>query len=82
MTKRETRVINAFINCVKHGEYTVDYAITLIEDNQRYGWLSEDAKEVFYNFLDEYEAEQEEPEAEIPVEIVEDPVEETEPVEE
>lgn len=51
MTKRETRVINAFINCVKSGEFTPDYAITLIEDNQRYGWLSEEAKEVFYTFL-------------------------------
>lgn len=49
MTKRETRVINAFINCVKSGEYTLDYAILLIEDNQRYGWLSEEAKEVFYD---------------------------------
>ena len=49
MTKRETRVINAFINCVKTGEYTLDYAILLIEDNQRYGWLSEEAKEVFYD---------------------------------
>lgn len=58
MTKRETRVINAFINCVKAGEFTPDYAITLIEDNQRYGWLTEEAKEVFYTFLDEYEAAQ------------------------
>ena len=49
MTKRETRVIQAFINCVKSGEYTVDYAILLIEDNQRYGWLSEEAKEIFYD---------------------------------
>ena len=48
MTKRETRVINAFINCVKNGEYTFDYACLLIEDNARYGWLSEEAKEVFY----------------------------------
>ena len=48
MTKREQRVIRAFINCVKSGEYTLDYAITLIEDNERYGWLSEEAKEAFY----------------------------------
>ena len=48
MTKREIRVINAFLNCIAHGEYTVDYAITLIEDNQRYGWLSENAKNTFY----------------------------------
>ena len=48
MTKRETRVINAFINCVKTGEYTLDYAIILIEDNARYGWLTEEAKDAFY----------------------------------
>lgn len=48
MTKRETRVINAFTNCVKTGEYRYDYAVLLIEDNQKYGWLSEDAKDVFY----------------------------------
>ena len=72
MTKRETRVINAFINCVKTGEYTLDYAILLIEDNQRYGWLSEEAKEVFYEaVLPDEEPEPEptpEPEEEQPTE--------------
>ena len=53
MTKREQRVISAFLNCIKHGEYTEDYAITLIEDNQRYGWLSDAAKDYFYEELDE-----------------------------
>ena len=48
MTKREQRVINAFINCVKNGEYTADYACLLIEDQQRYGYLTNEAKEVFY----------------------------------
>lgn len=48
MSKRENRVIRAFINCVKSGEYTLSYAILLIEDDERYGWLSEEAKEVFY----------------------------------
>lgn len=52
MTRRETRVINAFLNCIKHGEYTEDYAITLIEDNQRYGWVSERTKNYFYEELD------------------------------
>ncbi len=64
MTKRETRVINAFINCVSSGEYSEDYAILLIEDNQRYGWLSEEAKEVFYEWLDQRHPEPEpEPES-------------------
>lgn len=52
MTRRETRVINAFLNCIRHGEYSVDYAITLIEDNQRYGWLSDTAKDYFYEQID------------------------------
>ena len=60
MTKRESRVINAFINCVKRGEYTLDYAITLIEDTQRYGWLSDAAKEYFYDAFPEDEPEDEE----------------------
>lgn len=62
MTKRETRVINAFINCVKNGTYSVDYAITLIEDNQRYGWLSTEAKDHFYAVIDEMFPETEETE--------------------
>lgn len=57
MTRRETRVINAFINCVRRREYTLEYAITLIEDNQRYGWLSEAAKEYFYDAFPEEEEE-------------------------
>lgn len=57
MTKREQRVVNAFLNCIAHGEYTADYAITLIEDNARYGWLTETAKEYFYEHLPEDETE-------------------------
>lgn len=67
MTKREKRVINAFINCVTHGEYTFDYACLLIEDTQRYGWLSDAAKEVFYAAFEE----EEEPVEEEPVEAEE-----------
>lgn len=68
MTKREKRVTTAFINCIKSGEYTADYAITLIEDTARYGWLSDAAKDAFYEALDELEPEpetaEETPEAE------------------
>ena len=54
LTKREQRVIRAFINCVNSGEYTFNYAVILIEDETKYGWLSEEAKEVFYaEFEDE-----------------------------
>lgn len=66
MTKREQRVINAFCNCVRSGEFTADYAITLIEDRQRYGWLSEAAYNAFYDFLDSLTPE--EPPAAEPVE--------------
>ena len=47
MTRSE-RVINAFINCVKTGQYSLDYAIVLIEDNQKYGYLTQEDKDVFY----------------------------------
>lgn len=59
MTRREIRVIRAFINCVRSGEYSIDYAITLIEDNQRYGWLSDEAKDVFYEAVDPGDPEEE-----------------------
>ncbi len=52
MTKRETRVVNAFITCVKSGEFSQEYATLLIEDNQRYGWLSETAKNAFYDAIE------------------------------
>lgn len=55
MTKREQRVINAFISCVKNGEFTVEYATILIEDTQRYGWLSNTAKDAFYEAVEETE---------------------------
>ena len=57
MSKRELRVINAFINCVYSGEYTFDYAVILIEDTMRYGWLSDEAKEMFYDAFEEEEEE-------------------------
>ena len=52
MTKRETRVIDAFIRCVRAGEFTEEYAIVLIENNRAYGWLSDAAKDYFYEELD------------------------------
>lgn len=59
MSKRENRVINAFINCVKRGEYTFEYACLLIEDTQRYGYLTDEAKEVFYAEFEVDEADEE-----------------------
>ena len=58
LTKREQRVITAFLNCIHRGEYTADYVITLIEDNQRYGWMSEQAKDYFYSQIDPEEPEE------------------------
>ena len=58
MSKREKRVINAFIHCVKSGEYSFDYACLLIEDNSKYGWLSDEAKEIFYAEFEEEESEE------------------------
>lgn len=57
MLKREQRVINAFINCVEKGEYSYDYACILIEDSQRYGYLTDEAKEEFYSRFEAKEKE-------------------------
>lgn len=76
LTKREQRVIDAFINCISRGEYSEDYAITLIEDNARYGWMSDAAKDRFYELLDELNAPK-------PVEVepvpAEEPADDSEP---
>ena len=65
MTKREKRVIHAFTNCVKSGEFTPEYACLLIEDSSKYGYLSDEAKESFYEAIDSYEAELESPAPEL-----------------
>jgi len=58
MTKRENRIINAFINCVKRNEYTFEYACILIEDTSKYGFLTEEAKEQFYTEFEVEEVEE------------------------
>lgn len=60
MTKREERVINAFIECVKKGEFSLEYATTLIEDNNKYGYLTDEAKEIFYAEFEQPEVIEEE----------------------
>ena len=57
---RAKRVINAFINCVKAGVYSEDYAITLIEDAGKYGYLTDSDKEIFYAALEPEETAAEE----------------------
>ena len=47
MSKREKRVVDAFVNCIRHGEFTIDYADVLIADQSKYGWLSESAIEYY-----------------------------------
>ena len=59
LTRRELRVVNAFINCIKTGEYTESYAITLIEDDSKYGWMSDESKDYFYEELEKLHPEPE-----------------------
>ena len=47
MKKREKRVVDAFVNCIAHGEFTIDYADVLIADQSKYGWLSEQALDYY-----------------------------------
>ena len=64
MKKREKRVIDAFVNCIKHGEFSVDYADVLIADQSKYGWLSEAALD-YYEEQTEQFRESEEVEEEV-----------------
>ena len=56
MTTREQRVIRAFLDCVYWGKFTAAYVTVLVEDDARYGWMSEAAKEELYSALEEQEA--------------------------
>ena len=60
MSKREKRVIDAFVNCIKHGEFTIDYADVLIADQSKYGWLSEKALEYYEEKTAEFRGEESE----------------------
>lgn len=47
MNKREKRVVDAFVNCIKRGEFSIDYADVLIADQSKYGWLSNAALDYY-----------------------------------
>lgn len=47
MSKREKRVIDAFVNCIAHGEFSIDYADVLIADHSKYGYLSDAALDYY-----------------------------------
>lgn len=59
MTKREKRVIDAFVNCIKHGEFSIDYADVLIADQSKYGWLSDAALDYYEEKTAEFRREEE-----------------------
>ena len=43
LKKREKRVVDAFINCIIHGEFDVYYTDLRIYDKASYGWMSDAA---------------------------------------
>ena len=53
MTERERRVIEAFLKTVRDRNETKEYVIILMEDEQRFGWLSDTAKQYFYDHVDD-----------------------------
>ena len=60
MTKRMKRVVDAFVNCIKHGEFSVDYADVLISDQSKYGWLTDAALDYYEEQTEQFRAEEEE----------------------
>lgn len=57
MSEREARVVDAFLDCVRGGRFDAAYVTLLVEDNQKYGWMSETAKETLYAALENLEDE-------------------------
>ena len=60
MTRRMKRVVDAFVNCIRYGEFTIDYADVLISDQSKYGWLSENALEYYEEQTAQFREEEEE----------------------
>lgn len=58
MKKREKRVVDAFVNCIRHGEFSVDYADVLIADQSKYGWLSDEALDYYEEQTAQFRAEE------------------------
>ena len=56
------RTVDAFVNCIKHGEFTIDYADVLISDQSKYGWLSEAALDYYEEQTAQFREEEEEAE--------------------
>lgn len=59
LPRRMKRVIDAFVNCIKHGEFTIDYADVLIADQSKYGWLSEQALEYYEEQTEQFREQEE-----------------------
>lgn len=59
MTKRMKRVVDAFVNCIKHGEFSVDYADVLISDQSKYGWLNDAALDYYEEQTAQFRPEEE-----------------------
>lgn len=58
LKRREKRVIDAFVNCIAHGEFTIDYADVLIADQSKYGWLSEQALDYYEEQTEKFRSEE------------------------
>lgn len=52
MTDREERVVNAMIEAVRNGDWTLRYVTLALEDDSRYGWMSDEAKQYFYDHVE------------------------------
>ena len=70
LQRREERVIRMFKRCVERGTIPAEYALILIENDRAYGWMSDEAREEFCDWVMEIE------EARMAEEVPEEPAEE------
>lgn len=60
LPRRMKRLIDAFVNCIKHGEFSIDYADVLISDQSKYGWLNDAALDYYEEQTEQFREEEEE----------------------
>lgn len=55
MTEREQRVIDAFYKAYLEGDYLPRGIVLAVEDDKRFGWMSDAAKQELYRRIEAHE---------------------------
>ena len=53
MTEREHMVVEAFLRAYRDGDWTYTYIVLALEDDERFGWMSDEAKQAVYKGIED-----------------------------